>query len=392
MDPYIKSNNPDNPSQFPSPYLTQKSPDLPPKKPSKSRLKKLFTFLIIILITYIGFEAYNQNIYWQIKSNFENGDLSNIIDNISNRNDPFTSASTTKDILPVINKEKSFSVIVMPDTQFYSESYPEIFCQQTDWIVANRNRLNIAMVSHMGDIVNDGGKQDQWDVAVSCLKTLDGKVVYGIVPGNHDTTAANNKTSGFENYNSHFPAKKFRNESWYVDNFSENQNSAIIIEKLGVKMLFINLEIEPSDNAIVWANNVIQKYPGIYTIVTTHKYLPDDSTTLDEKTAFSDPEPNNNGSQIWRKLVNNNCQIKMVWNGHYHNTDGENKITTLNSCGQPVEQILQDYQTREKGGNGLLRIYTFTPETKKIGVKTYSPTLGTFEKDSSSEFELDFAI
>ncbi len=159
-----------------------------------------------------------------------------------------------------------------------------------------------------------------------------------------------------------------------------------------MKILFINLEIEPSDFALAWANNVIQKYPGVYTIVTTHKYLPDDSTTLDEQTAYSDPEPNNNGSQIWRKLVNNNCQIKMVWNGHFHNTDGENRITSLNSCGQPVEQILQDYQTREKGGNGLLRIYTFTPETKKIGVTTYSPTLGTFEKDSSSEFELDFAI
>ncbi len=122
------------------------------------------------------------------------------------------STSTVKDILPVLNKEESFSIIVLPDTQFYSESYPEIFCEQTDWIIANRSRLNIAYVSHMGDIVNEGADQNQWKNAVNCIGKLDGKIAYGIIPGNHDTNKANNKSTGFENYNSYFPAKKFRSE------------------------------------------------------------------------------------------------------------------------------------------------------------------------------------
>lgn len=369
MDPYLQSNNPQSPRQFASPYLTQKSagPDNKIKKP-KSIFKKIFILIVIIALLAAGYKVYSKNVYWEIKKVFVN------------------------DALPVIDKEKSFSIIVLPDTQFYSEEYPDTFCLQTNWIKENIGRLNIAYMSHMGDITNHGGKTDQWNVAVKCLGTLDGVIPYGLVAGNHDTDKPHNKSSGFSNYNRYFPAKKFSDEKWYIDNYSDNRNSAILIEKLGVKMLFINLEIEPSDESIVWANNVIQKNPGIYTIVTTHKYLPDDSDKLDEDTQFSDPGPNNNGSQIWRKLVNMNCQIKMVWNGHYHKTDGENRLTSINSCGDKVEQILQDYQTRENGGNGLLRIYTFTPQEKKIEVSTYSPLLESYERDASSEFELDFAI
>lgn len=330
--------------------------------------KKLFLiFLILATISALYF-GYENNIYWHIKQKL------------------------SPDKLPVIDKSESFTVVVLPDTQYYSEKNPEIFCAQTDWIKKNINRLNIVSVSHMGDIVQNGGNIAEWKAAKDCMKTLDGVTPYTIIPGNHDTNKTSNKSSGFSNYNKYFPSDTYEKYKWYVDNHNENQNSAVLIKKLGVEILFINLEIEPSDEAIAWANRVANKYSNTYTIVTTHKYLPDDSSTLDEKTEFSDPGPNNNGAQIWRKLVSPNCQIRMVWNGHYHKTDGENRITTKNACGQDVVQILQDYQDRENGGNGLLRIYTFTPSKKNIKVSTYSPVLEEYEKDLSSEFTLDFLM
>ncbi len=55
-----------------------------------------------------------------------------------------------------IEKTKNFSIIVLPDTQKYSEKYPQIFCKQTDWIRENINKLNIAFTIHLGDITENG--------------------------------------------------------------------------------------------------------------------------------------------------------------------------------------------------------------------------------------------
>jgi hypothetical protein len=44
---------------------------------------------------------------------------------------------------------------VLPDTQYYSQKYPEIFTQQTQWIVDNAKTQNIVFVSQEGDLVDN---------------------------------------------------------------------------------------------------------------------------------------------------------------------------------------------------------------------------------------------
>ncbi|MEO8107888.1 MAG: Ig-like domain-containing protein, partial [Actinomycetes bacterium] len=80
-------------------------------------------------------------------------------------------------------------------------------------------------------------------------------------------------------------------------------------------------------------------------------------------------------------------QIHLVLSGHY---SGEGRRRDLNSCGQPVHQVLADYQSRANGGDGWLRYMTFNPTENTIDVKTYSPKLNRFESDANSEFTLDF--
>ena len=46
-----------------------------------------------------------------------------------------------------------FTIIALPDTQHYSESFPAIFTSQTQWIVDNKEARNIVFVTHEGDIV-----------------------------------------------------------------------------------------------------------------------------------------------------------------------------------------------------------------------------------------------
>lgn len=48
----------------------------------------------------------------------------------------------------------NFTIIVLPDTQHYSASYPVIFDNQTRWIVGEAENMNTVFVTHEGDIVD----------------------------------------------------------------------------------------------------------------------------------------------------------------------------------------------------------------------------------------------
>lgn len=282
--------------------------------------------------------------------------------------------------LPKVDSAESFTFIVLPDTQFYSANYPGIFCGQTDWIAANQKRLNIAFVSQLGDIVNEVKASEQWQVASTCLGRLNGKVPYGLVPGNHDAEVFDQSAAGLNTYNAYnrvFPPENFLKYSWYKGNYQGNRNNYEIIEINNKTFLFLNLEYDPAADVIAWAQDSLSQYPGAYIILTTHRYLPDKAAERDET-----------GERLWRELVYKNCSVKMVWSAHYHKTDGENRLTSLNSCGHKVEQITQDYQARENGGNGLLRIYKFTPRARRIDVYTYSTETGALETDDDSRFTI----
>jgi hypothetical protein len=288
--------------------------------------------------------------------------------------------SVESSALPQVDKTISFSVAVLPDTQFYSAKYPDIFCQQTNWLVANQERLNIVFVSQLGDLVNDGGRlAGEWQVASSCLGKLDGKIPYNVVPGNHDAEMADAPVWSYQTYNATFPPERFKKYSWYQGNYRGNQNNYEVITENNQPFLFLNLEFDPAKEVIAWAQSVLSKYSQAHTILITHRYLLDNGQGRDST-----------GQRLWQQLVYKNCSIKMVWSGHYHEAGGENRLASLNSCHESVEQIVQDYQAREKGGAGFLRIYVFTPSQGKINVYTYSPMVGALEVDEDSRFTINW--
>ena len=78
-------------------------------------------------------------------------------------------------------------MVMLPDTQQYSRSFPELFYAQTQWIKENRDKENIVFVTHVGDVVNDRKKDtNQWVVAHKAMSVLDGVVPWGVAIGNHD--------------------------------------------------------------------------------------------------------------------------------------------------------------------------------------------------------------
>jgi hypothetical protein len=62
------------------------------------------------------------------------------------------SRSPARTAVPAVAAPEAFTIVALPDTQFYSSSYPETFAAQTQWIVDNKERLNIVFAAHLGDV------------------------------------------------------------------------------------------------------------------------------------------------------------------------------------------------------------------------------------------------
>ena len=120
--------------------------------------------------------------------------------------------------------------MVLPDTQFYSMSFPYIFNSQTEWIKNNTDSLNVRFVIHEGDIVNNPEQIHQWDSANRSISVLDGVVPYSLAVGNHDDVDGP-RDEGARTFNEYFPPARFELEPWYGGHAEGgNHNSYSITE------------------------------------------------------------------------------------------------------------------------------------------------------------------
>jgi hypothetical protein len=273
-----------------------------------------------------------------------------------------------------------FTVVALPDTQLYSESYPDIFLNQTRWIAENADAQRIVMVCHLGDIVQSGSNLDQWKNADAAMRNLDGLVPYGIAMGNHDLDGLGGDRS--TNFRIYFGPDRFQNHPAYGGHSPNGLNSYHFFGGGGYTFLSLHLDVDIPNDAIDWAQGIMNLYPNFPTIVSTHVYLSKSSGREASPYARAN---GNSGSAVWQKLIANNDQIFMTLNGHW---SGERMEVAYNSLGHVVYQIQVDYQSRPNGGNGWLQMYTFVPTEDKIRVTTYSPRLNLWESDQDSEFDL----
>ena len=88
---------------------------------------------------------------------------------------------------------------MLPDTQFYttSEGGAAIFNSQTQWVADHVIGDQLAFVSHVGDIVQNGAAYEiEWTRADTAMDSLDGLIPYSAIPGNHDFDTVHDHTNG----------------------------------------------------------------------------------------------------------------------------------------------------------------------------------------------------
>ncbi len=282
---------------------------------------------------------------------------------------PITAAAG---IRPASGQE--FTIVVLPDTQHYSEAFPAVFTAQTQWIVANKAARNIVFVTHEGDVVEHWDDDAEWQAANASMSLLDGVVPYGLAPGNHD------QPSTF--FNQYFPFSRYLGLPWYGGHYQTlNDNNFQLFSGGGLDFVAVHLEFCPSSGAVAWARGVFDAHPGRIGMMTTHGYLNGSAQRTVHGGCAST-------QYLWDSLGAVTPNLHFMLSGHVHAEARRQDVAN----GHPVFQMLADYQDRASGGNGWLRILRFVPTENRVYVQTYSPWLNQFEVDADSQFVLDFAM
>lgn len=269
--------------------------------------------------------------------------------------------------------ESSFTVVALPDTQFYSSTYPATFTAQTNWIKTHQVDNNIVFVTHEGDIINTNSNASEWTNAVTAMNVLDTtSIPYATCPGNHDS----NYGASYTNYAANFGAGRYSSKPGFLATPAGSNNCLAMTFQAGSRQfLSLSLDSFQGSSAITWAQQQITNNPGVPTIITLHSYYQTNGNFTTE------------GQQFWDNLIKNNDQVFMVLCGHMHGQFHDYDLNQAVPTPQPVYEILADYQSDANGGNGYMRLITFDPDNSKISVKSYSPTLDLFRTDSLNQFE-----
>ena len=265
-----------------------------------------------------------------------------------------------------------FTVVLLPDTQYYSLRDKDTYAAQTQWIVdhADAASKNIKFVIHLGDITHTNTNKE-WRNARDAHAILDNAgIPYSMVPGNHDSPSGNKRNTS--RYNNYFGPQKFEGiYSWYGGHYgSKNDSNYCYFEEGELGFMVVSLGFAPTKEELCWASNVIREHPDRRVIIATHCYQTDGGGHRTNCAAASNVI-GSDGDDIWNELVRRHSNIFMVVSGHVG--DSEHR-TREGNAGYDVHEILTDYQFEKRGGeyhgNGWLRTLTFVPMEDTILVES----------------------
>ncbi|OZF54838.1 metallophosphatase [Rhodococcus sp. 14-2470-1b] len=312
-----------------------------------------------------------------------------------------------------------FALQHISDTQYISRDNPTVYDDMTQWTVDNAEKYGIDYSMHTGDIIQSWispGRPDtqsriEFEAASESMKRLeDAGVPHGVLPGNHDNlwNVAGKLVPGMHEqnhalYNEYFGPQRYRDQPWWGDSFTAEDNSAHydLIDIAGAKFLMLYIGYNPPEKVMKWAEQVLDDHPDRNVVIGTHYYL--DEGGEKKLMAFGDIGASS-GQQIWNRLVKPYESVFLVLSGH---VDGQATVVDreVDDTGRTVVQLLADYQYFEVDGEratGFQRLLQFDVDGGKMAVTTHSPALNRFDVENydprrrfvpeDGEFVTDFTL
>ncbi len=288
-----------------------------------------------------------------------------------------------------------FCIVVMPDTQNYAAQNnggtKAMMIAQTEWAISNRVSRNVAYVTQLGDLVNNGDTPSyvsQWYNATNAMYRLESPaktqladgMAYGVAVGNHEQSPNGDATSGTtSNYNRYFGVSHFAGRNYYAGHYGTNNNNHFdffSVSGLEFVVLYFEYDTTPSADLLGWANDVLRTNANRRAIAVTH-YM---------GTAATPSSLSAQGTAIYNALKTN-ANLFLMLGGHTCGSNGEGEGSRSDTYdGNTVRTLISDYQCRTNGGNGIMRLMDFSPSNNVVTVQTYSPWTDEYETDDDSEF------
>lgn len=270
-----------------------------------------------------------------------------------------------------------FSVVAIPDPQYYAATYPSIYNAQMTWVVNNKSAQNIVFAASMGDNVDNKDDAAQWTRAASAWDILaGGGVPYGLALGNHD--GAPSSTANFNaSFDSRLAAQPTFGGRYASDNY-DNTYSLFTADGMKFIVLFIAYDTgmtSTSNPVLAWADGVLQANADRQAIVVTHDLLDNNSNFTAQ------------GSAIYNALKAN-PNLFLMLSGHLDNSKQRSDVYN----GHTVYSLRSDYQFVDSQQSGYLRILNFSPAANEIQVTTFSPTQAKSLTDTTNQFSLPYTM
>jgi hypothetical protein len=242
------------------------------------------------------------------------------------------------------------------------------------------------------------GRERDWEYARDAMSIIDGVVPYALVPGNHDYGPSGDASSRETHLNEYFKYDELSSRPDFGGAMEPGklENTYHLFDAGGRKWIAICLEWGPRDSVVEWAGKVMDQHPDRTGILVTHAYMNNNDRRYDHTDPghpqdynpheYRTPGPMNDGEELWQKLVRNH-NFALTLNGHVLG-DGTGYLASRNDKGHVVHQILANYQFRELGGEGYLRLMEFQPDGKTVRIKTYSPIYDRYMTQPDQQFEI----
>ncbi|AYA76263.1 metallophosphoesterase [Bacillus sp. Y1] len=280
-----------------------------------------------------------------------------------------------QDEIPSNPSDYDYTFVWMSDTQYYSESFPYIYEQQTKWIAEHQDDMKIKYVFHTGDLVNISTDMTQWSRANEYMKIFDDhNVPYGVLAGNHDVDQV---STDYSNYYQFFGENRFNHKPYYGGSYLNNRGHYDLISVGGNDYIMVYLGWGVTDEGIQWINDVLKAHPDRKAILNFHEYL----------LATGTRHPL--GEKLYHEIVVPNKNVMAVLSGHYHEAQTLIDEIDDNGDGTPdrkVYQMLADYQAGPEGGQGYMRLLHFDVDQNRVFVNTYSPYLDDYNFYNTDTF------
>lgn len=280
---------------------------------------------------------------------------------------------------PTPATDTKFSIAVYPDTQNEVFGTDTRFINRTNWLVANKQNLDLRFVTHSGDMANwDTPDHNQYVIASNAMKPLEtAGVPYSIAIGNHDAAATcpggsacpgQSASVGLRNtttFNQFFPASRFaalrgQYEAGKVDNHYSTFNAG------GKQWMVLVLELWPRPGAVAWAKAVVAEHPAHNVLVVTHAYLEGDGSIGGSNGGYGATSPR----YLFDELIKPYPNVRMTFSGHVGIAGGREDT---GAGGNKIASILGTFHS---GTTNPVQIVEIDTAAETVSSRFFAPYTG----------------